>query len=161
MLQQTRVGPRRVVIAGCTSTGASVAVSLSNMGHSVHILDETIESFERIPGSKRESGSIVPVVGDWTSQRDMLKVSIRDADVFMALSESDTRNALASEIAHSIFQVPTIVSRIDDPFHTGPLTMRSASMRLGPPSSSPTWLSKPCWGSPHACGDRWSWNCWL
>ena len=85
------------------------------MGHSVHILDETIESFERIPGSKRESGSIVPVVGDWTSQRDMLKVSIRDADVFMALSASDTRNALASEIAHSIFQVPTIVSRIDDP----------------------------------------------
>ncbi len=115
MLQHTRVGPKRVVIAGCNNTGASVAVSLSNMGHSVHILDETIESFERIPGSKRESGSIVPVVGDWASQRDLLKVSIRDADVFMALSESDTRNALASEIAHSIFQVPTIVSRIDDP----------------------------------------------
>ena len=115
MLQHTRVGPQRVVIAGCTDAGAAVAVSLSNRGHSVHVLDETIESFERIPGSKRESGAIVPVIGDWTSQRDMLKVSIRDADVFMALSESDTRNALASEIARSIFQVPTIVSRIDDP----------------------------------------------
>ena len=115
MLQHTRVGPKRVVIAGCTKTGASVAISLSNRGHSVHIIDEALESFESIPGSKRESGAIVPVIGDWTSQRDMLKVSIRDADVFMALSGSDTRNALACEIAHNIFQVPTIVSRIEDP----------------------------------------------
>ena len=115
MLQHTRVGPKRVVIAGCTSAGASVAVALSNEGHSVHILDEEMGSFERIPSSKRESGAIVPVIGDWTSQRDLLKVSMRDADVFMALSASDTRNALASEIALGIFQVPTVVVRIDDP----------------------------------------------
>ncbi len=115
MLQHTRVGPKRVVVAGCTSTGASVAVSLSNSGHSVHILDERVESFERIPASKRDSGAIVPIIGDGTSQRDLLKVAIRDADVFIALSESDTKNALASEIANSIFQVPTIVCRIDDP----------------------------------------------
>ncbi len=115
MLQHTRVGPKRVVIAGCTTVGASVAVTLSDKGHSVHVLDGAMESFERLPESKRESGAIVPVIGDWTLQRDLLKVSIRDADVFMALSASDTRNALASEIAHNIFQVPTVVSRIDDP----------------------------------------------
>ena len=115
MLQHTRVGPKRVVIAGCTTVGASVAVALSDKGHSVHVLDEAMESFERLPESKRESGAIVPVLGDWTLQRDLLKVSIRDADVFMALSASDTRNALASEIAHNVFQVPTVVGRIDDP----------------------------------------------
>ncbi len=95
--------------------GASVAVTLSNNGHSVHVLDEALESFQRIPDSKRESGAIVPVVGDWTLQGNLLKVSIRDADVFMALSSSDTRNALACEIAHNIFQVPTVVGRIEDP----------------------------------------------
>lgn len=115
MLQHTRVGPKRVVIAGCTTTGASLAVALSNKGHSVHILDEAMESFEKIPDSKRESGAIVPVIGNWTLQRDLLKVAIRDADVFMALSSSDTRNALACEIAHSVFQVPTVVGRIEDP----------------------------------------------
>ena len=115
MHQHTRVGPKRVVVVGCTDTGASVAVALSNGGHSVQILDEEADSFRRIPASKRESGAIVPVIGDGTSQRDLLKVSIRDADVFMALSDSDTMNALASEVASSIFQVPTVVSRIDDP----------------------------------------------
>lgn len=115
MHQHTRVGPKRVVVVGCTGTGASVAVALSNGGHSVQILDEEADSFRRIPASKRESGAIVPVIGDGTSQRDLLKVSIRDADVFMALTDSDTMNALASEVASSIFQVPTVVSRIDDP----------------------------------------------
>ena len=115
MHQHTRVGPKRVVVVGCTDTGASVAVALSNGGHSVQILDEEADSFRRIPASKRESGAIVPVIGDGTSQRDLLKVSIRDADVFMALTDSDTMNALASEVASSIFQVPTVVSRIDDP----------------------------------------------
>ena len=66
MLQHTRVGPKRVVIAGCTTVGASVAVALSDKGHSVHVLDEAMESFERLPESKRESGAIVPVIGDWT-----------------------------------------------------------------------------------------------
>ena len=96
MHQHTRVGPKRVVVVGCTGTGASVAVALSNGGHSVQILDEEADSFRRIPASKRESGAIVPVIGDGTSQRDLLKVSIRDADVFMALTDSDTMNALAS-----------------------------------------------------------------
>ena len=115
MQQHTRVGPKRVVVVGCTDTGASVAVELSNRGHSVQILDEEAGSFQRIPAAKRDSGTIVPVIGDGTSQRDLLKVSIRDTDVFMALSESDTMNALASELASSVFQVPTVVCRIDDP----------------------------------------------
>jgi trk system potassium uptake protein TrkA len=115
MQQHTRIGPKRVVVVGCTDTGASAAVALSNKGHSIQILDEKAESFQRIPAAKRESGTIVPVIGDGTSQRDLLKVSIRDADVFMALSDSDTMNALASELASSVFQVPTVVSRIDDP----------------------------------------------
>ena len=115
MHQHTRLGPKRVVIFGCTDTGASAAVALSDRGHSVQVLDQDGGSFQRIPASKRDSGAIVPVIGDGTSQRDLLKVSIRDADVFMALSQSDTMNALASEIASSLFQVPTVVSRIEDP----------------------------------------------
>ena len=115
MQQHTRVGPKRVVVVGCTDTGASVAVALSNKGHSVQILDEVAETFQRIPAAKKDSGAIVPVIGDGMSQRDLLKISIRDADVFMALSDSDTMNALASELASSVFQVPTVVCRLDDP----------------------------------------------
>ena len=45
----------------------------------------------------------------------MLKAAVEDADVFMALSDSDTRNALAAQVASNIFRVPTVICRVEDP----------------------------------------------
>ena len=117
MLQtdRTTVGNRKVTIMGCGGLAASVAVTLSDQGYSVHILDRRIDSFNRLPPGKTESGEIVPIVGDGTLQNDLLKAAVEDADVFMALSESDTGNALAAQIASNIFRVPTVVCRVEDP----------------------------------------------
>ncbi len=117
MLQtdRTTVGNRKVTIMGCGALAASVAVTLSDQGYSVHILDRRIESFNRLPPGKTQSGEIVPIVGDGTLQQDLLKAAIEDADVFMALSDSDTRNALAAQVASNIFRVPTVVCRVEDP----------------------------------------------
>ena len=117
MLQthQPAASSRRIVIMGCGSLAAAIAITLSDQGHIVHILDRRQESFDLLPTGKTQAGEIVPVVGDGTLQQDLLKASIQDADVFMALSDSDTRNALAAQVARLIFQVPVVASRIDDP----------------------------------------------
>ena len=100
--------------AGCAGLAASVAVTLSDQGYRVHILDLQINSFNRLPPGKTQSGQIVPIVGDGTLQQDLLKAAIEDANVFMALSDSDTRNALAAQVASNIFRVPTVVCRVED-----------------------------------------------
>ncbi len=117
MLQtdKTIVGNRKVTIMGCGSLAASVAITLSEQGYGIHILDLLIDSFNRLPPSKIESGEIVPIVGDGTLQQDLLKAAIEDADVFMALSQSDTKNVLAAQVASNIFRVPTVVCRVEDP----------------------------------------------
>ena len=96
MLQtdKTIVGNRKVTIMGCGSLAASVAITLSEQGYGIHILDLLIDSFNRLPPSKIESGEI---------------------DVFMALSQSDTKNAQAAQVASNIFRVPTVVCRVEDP----------------------------------------------
>jgi trk system potassium uptake protein TrkA len=116
MLQtdRTTVGDRKVTIMGCGGLAASVAVTLSDQGYSVHILDRRIDSFNRLPPGKTQSGEIVPIVGDGTFQHDLLKAAVEDADVFMALSDSDTRNALAAQVASNIFRVPTVICRVED-----------------------------------------------
>lgn len=116
MLQtdRTTVGDRKVTIMGCAGLAASVAVTLSDQGYRVHILDLQINSFNRLPPGKTQSGQIVPIVGDGTLQQDLLKAAIEDANVFMALSDSDTRNALAAQVASNIFRVPTVVCRVED-----------------------------------------------
>lgn len=117
MLQtdRTTVGDRKVTIMGCGGMAASVAITLSDQGYGIHILDLRIDSFNRLPPGKTQSGEIVPIVGDGTLQQDLLKAGIEDADVFMALSDSDTRNALAAQVTSSIFRVPTVICKVEDP----------------------------------------------
>ncbi len=117
MLQtdRTTVGDRKVTIMGCGGMAASIAITLSDQGYGIHILDLRIDSFNRLPPGKTQSGEIIPIVGDGTLQQDLLKAAIEDADVFMALSDSDTRNALAAQVASNIFRVPTVICRVEDP----------------------------------------------
>ena len=100
---------------GCDGLGASVTASLAEQGHSIHILDLDADAFDRLPMERVEDGRIVPIVGDGTLHQDLVSASINDAEIFMALSANDTRNALACQIAKHIYQVRVAVCRIDDP----------------------------------------------
>ena len=117
MLQsnQRESGSRRIVVIGCGVLGTSLATSASDKGHSVHVLDPQVEAFEQLPPGKIRDGGIVPIVGDGTRQEDLLKVPVRDADVLMALTGSDTINGLAGQMAKHLHGVPTVICRIEDP----------------------------------------------
>ena len=108
-------GAKHTVIMGCDSLGAAVATSLVERGHTVHIVDTRPDAFDRLPVGVIQDGRIVPIIGDGALASDLAKASIQDADVFMALSDVDTTNALAGQIAKHIHEVPRVICRIDDP----------------------------------------------
>ncbi len=112
---QMQPGTLRVVVMGCGGLGSAVAASLSERGHAVHVLDVDTSSFDSLPQSRMEDGRIVTCEGDGTVGRDLIMVSTPVADVFMALSGSDTQNALAAQLARQIYGVPRVVCRVDDP----------------------------------------------
>ena len=117
MLQfnQREAGSKRMVIMGCGELGASIATSLSEQGHTVHVVDLRSEYFDQLPPGQIENGHIVPIIGDGTLRQDQMRASVPDADVFMALSDQDTRNALAAQMTKHLYEVPTVICRIDDP----------------------------------------------
>ena len=92
-----------------------MAASLAEQGYVVHILDMSPEAFELLPADPVESASIIPLLGDGTRQSDLLKARVQEADVFMALTGSDTQNALSAQLAKLTNQVPTVICRVDDP----------------------------------------------
>lgn len=114
-LNQTDSTPRHVVIMGCGRVGLSLATALSEEGCSLCILDVNPAAFELISPGKVDEGRIVAILGDGTLERDLRKASMQDADVFIAASGSDARNAMAAQIAKHIFQVPTVICRMGDP----------------------------------------------
>ena len=96
---------------GCGGVGTLVAETLSHVGHDVVVLDSNPESFRRLPEDLKRKA----IVGDGTQREDLTTAGIDEAEVFVAVSSSDTANALASQMAKHVFQVDKVICRINDP----------------------------------------------
>ncbi len=101
----------KVVIMGCGRVGAQLAGLLDTDGHSVTILDTDVYSFRRLP----PTFSGTALIGNGLNEEVLRKAGIEEADAFVALTQGDNRNVMASQIAKHIFNVPRVVCRIYDP----------------------------------------------
>ncbi len=101
----------KVIIMGCGRVGSRLATLLDAGGHTVTILDTDSYSFRRLP---RTFGGTA-LLGNGTNEDTLRKAGIKEADVFVALTQGDNRNVLAAQTARHIFKVPRVVCRIYDP----------------------------------------------
>src|SRR6266545_6119520 len=100
-----------VIIMGCGRVGARLASQLSHGGHEVTIMDLTPRAFRRL--EPEFSGTTV--VGNGIDVDVLKRVGIERADAFVAATQGDNRNVMASQIARHIFGVSKVVTRIYDP----------------------------------------------
>ena len=112
---ETDARAKLVVIMGAGRVGVTVAVSLSDEGHTVHLMDLSEDAFDLVPQGKVEDGQIVPMVGDGTLEKDLRSAMTQDADIFIAVSGGDASNAMAAQMAKHVFRVSTVICRINDP----------------------------------------------
>ena len=101
----------RVVIMGCGRVGARLAGLLDADGHSVTILDTDAYSFRRLP--LKFSGTTL--LGNGLNEEVLKRAGIEEADAFLAVTQGDNRNVMATQIAKHIFNVPKVLCRIYDP----------------------------------------------
>jgi len=101
----------RVIIMGCGRVGAALATMLDQEGHDVTILDMNPDAFRRLPleyKGKRQ-------VGNGIDQEVLARVGVGEADAFVAVTQGDNRNVMATQMAKHLFGVPRVVCRIYDP----------------------------------------------
>jgi trk system potassium uptake protein len=108
-------GAKRVIVVGCGRLGSVLAGELAEAGHRVRVIDQNRAALDTLPPGPVSDGVITPVLGDGTSEADLLRASIRDVDLFIAATGSDSTNALAAQMAQYLFDVQTAVCRIDEP----------------------------------------------
>ncbi|MFC1846893.1 potassium channel family protein [Chloroflexota bacterium] len=118
----------KVVIMGCGRVGARLASLLDKDGHQVNIFDTDSYSFRRLPADYRGTA----LVGNGLDEDALKKAGIMEADAFVAVTQGDNRNIMASQIARHIFNVPRVVCRIYDPLR------RDLYVNLGLEAISPT-----------------------
>jgi trk system potassium uptake protein TrkA len=101
----------KVVILGCGRVGATLATQLDRAGHTVSVIDRDSESFQRL-GPKFRGQKIT---GGGVDEEVLRSAGIVSADAFIAVTDGDNRNIMASQIAKEIFNIKKVVCRIYDP----------------------------------------------
>jgi trk system potassium uptake protein TrkA len=101
----------RVIIVGCGRVGARVAAELDQRGEHVTVIDISQHAFSRLPTSF--GGETMR--GNGTDEDVMRGAGAEQADLLMALTEGDNRNALAAQLGKHTFGIPRVIANINDP----------------------------------------------
>ncbi len=100
-----------IVILGCGRVGALLATQLDNAGHAVTIVDSSNDAFQRLnPEFKGDK-----VAGNGVDEEVLRRAHVENADAFIAVTNGDNRNIMASQMAKQLFKVNKVLCRIYDP----------------------------------------------
>jgi trk system potassium uptake protein TrkA len=101
----------KAVVMGCGRVGARVATVLDQNGHDVTVIDTQSRAFRRLPADF--SGQTI--IGTGIDEDTLRAAGIEEAAAFVAVTNGDNRNIMASQVCQKIFNVPRVVCRIYDP----------------------------------------------
>lgn len=98
----------KVVIAGAGQVGFNIARYLAGTGYDVTIIDQRLELVQKIG----DSLDIQAMVGYASHPNTLAQAGAADADMLIAVTQSDEINMVACNVAHTLFSVPTKIARI-------------------------------------------------
>ena len=101
----------RVVIMGCGRVGAALATMLDADGHDVTVLDFRPDAFRRLPPEFKGRKH----TGNGIDQDVLARIGLAKADAFVATTQGDNRNVMATQMAKHVFGVRRTLCRIYDP----------------------------------------------
>ncbi len=96
---------------GCGRVGARLAQLMAASGNEVTILDLKPSQFNRLGPDFNGT----TILGNGIDQETLRRAGIERADAFVAATQGDNRNIMASQIAQHIFGVKRVVTRVYDP----------------------------------------------
>ena len=100
----------QIIVIGCGKMGASLAVQLLNEGHQITVVDQNEAVIEQISNTQ----DVIGYVGNGAVYSVLESVGAKDADLVLAVTQSDEVNLLSCLMAHKIGAKNTI-ARVRNP----------------------------------------------
>jgi trk system potassium uptake protein TrkA len=98
----------KILILGAGQVGSTVAANLASEANDITLVD----SDPMLLDSLRDRLDIQTVVGHASHPGVLTRAGIEDADMLIAVTNSDETNMLACQVAHTLFHTPTKIARI-------------------------------------------------
>jgi trk system potassium uptake protein TrkA len=98
----------KIIILGAGQVGASVAENLVSEANDITLVDTSVEHLEQL----RDRLELRTVVGNAASPSVLREAGADDADLLIAVTQSDQTNLCACRVAKALFNLPTRIARL-------------------------------------------------
>ncbi len=98
----------KVIICGAGQVGANIAHYLAQEANYVTVVDQSAELTRKLS----DTLDVQAVVGHASSPQVLERAGAAEADIIIAVTQSDEVNMVACQVAHSLFSVPTKIARV-------------------------------------------------
>ncbi len=98
----------KIIILGANQVGSTLAETLANEANDITVVDEDIERLREL----KDRIDIGTVAGEASHPDSLEKAGGEDADMIIAVTESDEMNMVACRVAFALFQTPKKICRI-------------------------------------------------
>ena len=99
---------KNIIICGAGRVGMSITDHLSNEGYDITVIDANLEAIQKIT----ELYDVRGVQGLASYPNVLEDAGIKDAEIIIAVTQSDEINMIACHIAKSLYSTPTLIARI-------------------------------------------------
>ena len=97
-----------IIIVGAGQVGESIAEILSREENDITLIDNSA----KVLAGMSERMDIKTICGRGSSPRILEQAGVEDADLILAVTNSDEVNMIACQVAHSLFNTPTKIARV-------------------------------------------------
>lgn len=104
-----------ILVIGCGQVGASLVRDLERIGHDISLIEKDSEQLKRLDSFDDYTFAGTALVGDPTDPDILKQGGVENCDAVAAVSEDDSINLMASQIAKNIFRREKVICRVSDP----------------------------------------------
>ena len=104
-----------ILVIGCEQVGASLIRDLERIGHDISLIERDPEQLKRLDAFDDYRFGGTALVGDPTDPDVLRRGGVENCDAVAAVSEDDSVNLMAAQIAKSIFRREKVSCRGSDP----------------------------------------------
>lgn len=115
----------KIIVIGCGQVGATLSEQLAAENHDITVIDTDTVKLHRLT----EEFDVMGICGNGISINTLSDAGIEDADILIAVTESDEVNLLCAVMAKKVSKCATI-ARVRNPIYSGELDFIRSQMGI-------------------------------
>ncbi|MCU0834546.1 MAG: Trk system potassium transporter TrkA, partial [Chromatiaceae bacterium] len=101
----------KIIILGAGQVGTSVAANLVSEANDITVVDQSPELLRGL----QDRFDLRTVLGNGAHPDVLMRAGAEDADMIIAVTNSDETNMVACQVAYTLFHTPTKIARVRSP----------------------------------------------